>query len=230
MQVFAGTSGYSFRAWKGSFYPADLPAADMLTHYASRLGAVELNNTFYRMPRRSVVEAWAAAVPPAFRFAVKASRRITHQKRLRDVAEEVGFQLRQTAPLGERLGALLFQLPPQLRRDTALLEDFLELLPAGTPAALEFRHASWFVDEVYDVLAGRGLAVVTADEDGGTLAPVRTTDWGYLRLRRASYTEADLDRWAEAMQDLGWTHAFAFFKHEEPEIGPVLAASLAARF
>lgn len=229
MTVFAGTSGYSYAEWKGPFYPARLPAADMLRFYAERLPAVEINNTFYRLPKASVLEAWSGQVPGGFRFAVKASRRITHEKRLKDVADETDYLLRTTATLGARLGPLLFQLPPNLRKDTDRLARFCELLPEGTRAAIEFRHRSWFDADVFAHLHSRDLALCIADADGGdtgaSAAIVSTASWGYLRLRRPDYEQADLERWAEHVRSQPWNDAYVFFKHEDEGAGPRLAAS-----
>jgi uncharacterized protein YecE (DUF72 family) len=227
MEFYAGTSGYQYASWRGPFYPGDLPQGAMLSHYASKLNAVELNNTFYRMPRRAVLETWRDAVPPGFRFAVKASRRITHRKRLKDPSPEIAFLLGNLETLGDRLGAILFQLPPDLPRDLPRLESFLRLLPPGTPAAFEFRHRTWMDDAVYAALRARGAALCLAD--GGTgpePEPVATADWGYLRLRRAAYTAEDLASWRRRIAGMPWNRVFAFFKHEEDAAGPALAARL----
>ena len=165
MQLRVGTSGYSYKEWKGSFYPEKLKPAEMLGYYAERLPAVEINNTFYRMPKRTVLETWAQQVPESFRFAVKASRRITHFKRLKEVEEETSFLLGNLAVLGERLGVVLFQLPPTLKADLPRLERFLDLLDGGPRAVLEFRHASWLEDDVIDCLRARGVALCLADTD-----------------------------------------------------------------
>ena len=227
MQVWAGTSGYSYKAWKGSFYPEDLPDGEMLAHYASRLPAVEINNTFYRMPRESVLEGWAEAVPDGFRFALKASRRITHFKRLKDAEEETEYLVRTSASLADRAGVILYQLPPNFQRDDERLGAFVEQLPNPGTSAFEFRHASWFEEGVYDILRGRGCALCLAETDGGEGddAPlVDTADWTYLRLRKSEYTEEDLQAWAVRLADLGWEHVYAFFKHEDAGVGPALAA------
>ena len=232
MTVFAGTSGYSYAEWKGPFYPARLPAAGMLRFYAERLPAVEINNTFYRLPKASVLEAWSEQVPTGFRFAVKASRRITHEKRLKEVADETEYFLRTTATLGSHLGPLLFQLPPNLRKDTDRLARFCDLLPEGTRATIEFRHPSWLDEEIFGLLRSRNLALCIADgegDDSGTEArPARivaTASWGYLRLRRPDYQQADLERWAGHVCSQAWDDAYVFFKHEDEGTGPRLAAS-----
>ena len=186
MRLSVGTSGFSYAEWKGPFYPADLAASGMLSYYAGRLPAVEINNTFYRLPRRSVLEGWAAQVPERFRFAVKASQRITHLKRLKDVSDETRYLLDVTQALSERLGVLLFQLPPNLKLDLDRFERFLELLPTGTRAAFEFRHPSWVDPRVLERLRERACAwVVTEGEEGAVPDFLLTAPWTYLRLRRA---------------------------------------------
>jgi uncharacterized protein YecE (DUF72 family) len=227
MRASVGTSGYGYEGWRGPFYPERLPAREWLRFYAERLPAVEINNTFYRMPRTSVLESWAAQVPSHFRFALKASRRITHFKRLADCADETAWLLRGAAALGGRLGAILFQLPPNLRCDLGRLDAFLALLPEGTPAAFEFRHPSWREAPVRDRLRARGCALVAADDDDGEPAPIEpTAGFGYLRLRRPGYQRADLAGWAQRILAQGWSEVFAFFKHEEAGTGPRLAAEL----
>jgi uncharacterized protein YecE (DUF72 family) len=226
MQLLAGTSGFAYAEWKGSFYPEELPAREMLAHYAAKLPAVEINNTFYRLPKASVLEGWAAQVPGDFRFSIKASRRITHFGRLAGVESETAYLLETCAKLGPRLGALLFQLPPNLPADLPRLERFLELLPAGTPAAFELRHPSWHTPEIEAVLAARACTLVTADtDDDETPAELaRGASWGYLRLRRTAYDRAALAGWAQRIAAQGWERALVFFKHEDEGTGPALAA------
>jgi uncharacterized protein YecE (DUF72 family) len=230
MRFRIGTSGFSYKEWKGSFYPQDLPAAGMLGYYASRLDTVEINNTFYRMPTKDLLEKWAAAVPESFTFVLKASQRITHQKRLKDAGEEVAYFLEAAAVLGARLGPVLFQTPPHLKVDLARLEAFLELLPSGTRAAFEFRHESWLDDAVYEALRAKRAVLCAADVDnaGGHGPPlVPTADWAYLRLRRADYATADLAAWAERIKSMPWNEAYVFFKHEEAGRGAAYALELA---
>jgi uncharacterized protein YecE (DUF72 family) len=224
-----GTSGFAYKSWKGAFYPADLAASGMLAYYAGRLPAVEINNTFYRMPRAAMLEGWAGQVPPDFRFALKASRRITHQKRLVEVGDELGYLYGAAQALGERRGPMLFQLPPTLRKDLSRLRAFLELLPDDHRSTIEFRHPSWHDDEVFDALRERSVALCIADAGDPADAPVvATAPLGYLRLRRAGYTQEDLATWATTLRSKGWNEVYAFFKHEEAGEGPALADRLRA--
>jgi uncharacterized protein YecE (DUF72 family) len=228
--LFAGTSGYAYKEWKGSFYPADISSEAMLGHYASRLPVVEINNTFYRMPRESVVLGWTDQVPETFRFVLKASRRITHFGRLKGVESELEYFLRVSQALGVRRGPSLFQLPPNMKKDLERLTAFLTLLPREWPAAFEFRHPSWFDDDVYTTLQSRNAALCTADqtEDGPAAPIVATATWGYLRLRRESYDAADLEQWARRIGEQQWTDTYVFFKHEDGATGPRFAEQLIA--
>jgi len=230
LNLRVGTSGYSYPEWKGSFYPENLAAKDMLRFYGGKLPAVEINNTFYRMPKASVLEGWAEQVPGSFRFALKASRRITHMKRLQDAGEETAYLLATAKTLDERLGVLLFQLPPYQKKDVERLAAFLELLDGGPPAAFEFRHASWFDDDVYEALRRKECALCIADTgDDGDPPFVSTAPFGYLRLRRPDYSDADLDGWAKRVASQPWSDAFVFFKHEDEGAGPALAARFLER-
>ena len=223
MRVRTGTSGFSYKEWKGSFYPEKLKNADMLEYYGSKLPAVEINNTFYRMPKVSVLEGWSEKVSADFRFILKASRRITHFKRLKNSEEECGYLVDTARTLGERLGALLFQLPPNFKKDLDRLGAFLGMLAPQPRAAFEFRHPSWFDDEVFDTLRAHNRALCLAETEESQPDLVSTADWGYLRLRRADYTDDDLESWLAAMRTLGWQEAFVFFKHEDEASGPRLA-------
>ncbi len=224
MRLCVGTSGYSYKEWKGSFYPQDLAAADMLRYYATQLPAVEINNTFYRMPKASVLESWAAQVPEDFRFALKASRRITHMKRLKDAADETEYVLRTAQTLGDRLGVILFQLPPFLKKDLPRLEAFIALLPEGTRAVFEFRDASWNDDDVLSCLRGKGCALCASDTDEEPQSAITSTaGYGYLRLRRSAYPPEALAAWAERIKAQPWEEAYVFFKHEDDGAGPALA-------
>jgi len=227
MKWYVGTSGYSYKEWKGNFYPDKLPQKEMLEFYASKLSTVEINNTFYRMPRASMVEEWATRVPDTFRFVFKASQRITHFKRLKNCEDETGYLLNTVSAIGDRLGAVLFQMPPNMKKDIDRLRDFLTTLPRGTRAAFEFRHPSWRDNDVFEALRASNLAWCIADTEKAEDAPiVSTADWGYLRLRRPDYDEAGLHAWVARILDEGWRHAFVFFKHEDEGAGPRMAAAL----
>ncbi len=223
MKLYVGTSGYSYREWKGSFYPEDLPAGQMLRYYATRLPAVEINNTFYRLPRETVLQSWADQVPGDFRFVLKASQKITHFKRLKDAVEETGYLLRTASVLGDRLGVILFQLPPNMKKDTPRLASFLTLLPDTMQFAFEFRHASWSEEDAVTLLRERNCALCIADSDDTEMPFLRTASWGYLRLRREEYTIAALRTWMNTIEEQSWDHAFVFFKHEDEATGPKLA-------
>ena len=223
MRIRAGTSGWSYKEWKGHFYPEKLAAKDMLRYYAGHFPTVEVNNTFYRMPNLTTLEGWAAEVPEDFSFVLKATKRITHDKRLKDVQDSVDYLLRTAGTLGPKLGPFLVQLPPNMKKDVPRLRDFLAGLTAR--AAFEFRHSSWHDDEVYGVLRERNMAWCIADTGEPDDPPfVSTADWGYFRLRRVVYEEADLKMWADRVRGESWKEAFVFFKHEDAGTGPKLAA------
>jgi len=227
MNILVGTSGWSYKEWKGAFYPADLSAEDMLRYYGARLPAVEVNNSFYRIPKESVLLEWAEQTPPEFRFVLKASRRITHINRLVDQDDSLAYFLRIANVLGEKLGPTLFQCPPSLKKDIGRLRDFLAKVPRTWRAALEFRHQSWFDEEVYEALRAHDVALVAVDGDEGPTPLVPTASWGYLRLRRTQYTEDELKGWAERIESQPWGEAFAFLKHEEDSpAGPEAATKL----
>ena len=216
-KLLAGASGYSFKEWKGSFYPADMKPEGMLAYYAGRLPTVEINNTFYQMPKVAVLENWARATPPGFRFAIKASRRITHLSRLKadTAADSVAFLYRNLAALGEKRGPVLFQLPPFLKKDLPRLLEFLAILPAGHRAAFEFRNDSWFSDDTYAALKSAGAALCLSErEDDAPPSLIETAPWGYVRLRLESYSDADLARWAERLAATGWDEISVYFMHE----------------
>jgi len=225
MKLHVGTSGYSYKEWKGNFYPEDLPAKEMLSYYSRRLPAVEINNTFYRLPQPTMVENWKQQVPARFRFSIKATQRITHIKRLKNVADETKYLLETAALLEERLGVVLFQLPPNSKKDAERLRDFLALLPDDTRTAFEFRHETWFDEEVFDLLRKKNSALVISDTDAKPLTEIiSTATWGYLRLRKTNYDESDLVEWMKRVQSQKWKDAFIFFKHEDEGVGPKLAA------
>lgn len=225
MNLLVGTSGYSYKEWKGSFYPEKIAAKEMLSYYAARLQAVELNNTFYRLPQPSMIESWREQVPENFRFSVKAPQRITHFKRLKEVAAETKYMLDIVSGLEERLGVILFQLPPNMKKDLERLENFLKILPAETPATFEFRHPTWFDDEVLQLLRHYNRALCVADTDDLPANNIEATaDWGYLRLRRVNYSKADLGKWMKEIGKQNWKDIYVFFKHEDEGTGPKLAA------
>jgi uncharacterized protein YecE (DUF72 family) len=225
VKLWVGTSGYSYKAWLGSFYPERLAAKEMLRFYASRLPAVEINNTFYRLPKESVLQNWAEQVPSTFRFVLKAPQKITHVKRLKDADAEVEYLFRAEKSLGLSRGAVLFQLPPSLRKNLQVLKSFLSILPPEQPVAFEFRHASWSDEDVFACLRERNCALCLAEmEDTENYDLVPTANWGYLRLRRSDYTSTDLLNWKQRILSQPWDHAYVFFKHEDEGIGPKLAA------
>lgn len=225
MKVWVGTSGYSYKEWLGKFYPERLPAKEMLRFYAARFSTVEINNTFYRLPKESVLTSWAAQVPAGFRFVLKAPQRITHVKRLKEAAAEVDYFFRTAAVLGLSAGAMLFQLPPNLKKDLDRLRNFLSLLPADRQVAFEFRHPSWFDDEVYACLRERNCPLCCADTDETEgRAITATANWGYVRLRRQEYSGADLIQWKNLILAQPWHEAYVFLKHEDEARGPKLAA------
>ena len=229
-RVLVGTSGFSYPAWKGTFYPSDLPARRMLAFYAGVLDTVEINHTFRRLPTPALLAGWASQTPADFRFALKAPQRITHVLRLRDAGETTAAFCAAARELGPRLGPLLFQLPPFQRQDPARLADFLATLPPGLEPAFEFRHESWLVDETYAVLERHGAALCVADGEGLSIPVVETAPFGYLRLRRPDYAGADLDAWAARVQAASrWSRVYVYFKHEESGRGPALARALLAR-
>jgi len=216
-KLFAGASGYSFKEWKGVFYPDDIKAEDMLAFYSARLPTVEINNTFYRMPKTSVIENWAAATPEDFRFSIKASQRITHMSRLRaeTAAEPVGYLYKNLAALRAKRGPVLFQLPPNMKKDLARLTGFLSLLPADHNATFEFRNDTWFDDEVYATLKNAGAALCLSEREDSAPPPlVETAPWGYVRLRLETYTDADLKEWARTLRASSWREIYVYFMHE----------------
>ena len=216
-KILAGASGYSYKEWCGNFYPDGMKPDAMLAWYGERLPTVEINNTFYRMPKTSVLENWAGATPDAFRFAIKASQRITHQARLKAdaAAESVGYLYRGLAALGGKLGAVLFQLPPYLKKDLPRLSEFLSLLPDGHRAAFEFRNDSWFDDHVYALLRQFNAALCLSEREDSTPPPlIETAPFGYVRLRLEQYSEDDLRQWAQRLAATGWQQIHVYFMHE----------------
>jgi uncharacterized protein YecE (DUF72 family) len=228
MKLSIGTSGFSYKEWLGKFYPEKLGADAMLAFYASHFDTVEINNTFYRMPAETMLARWAAEVPTGFEFTLKAPRRITHDKRLRDAQADVAEFCKRASALGERLGVLLFQTPPFLKKDLPRLREFLALLPRGTRAAFEFRSDSWQSDDVYAALRERGAMLCVTDTDAGDTPFVATSDWGYLRLRRTHYDDAELGAWARRIAAQGLARAYVYFMHEDEALGTRFAQRLGA--
>lgn len=216
-RILAGASGYSFKEWNGIFYPEKCKPAEMLPYYCERLPTVEINNTFYRLPKAEVLAGWAHCAPEHFRFAIKASRRITHMARLKpeSVGDTVDYLYKNLAHLGDKRGPTLFQLPPNMKLNLARLDDFATLLPADHRAAFEFRNEEWFEESVYATLRRIGASLVFSErEDGSAPALVETTDWGYVRLRLERYTDADLEAWARKLEATGWKRIYVYFMHE----------------
>ena len=225
MNLHVGTSGYSYKEWKGSFYPEKIPAKEMLHFYSERLSTVEINATFYRLPQKSTLENWKEQVPKTFRFALKAPQRITHFKRLNEVGDDTRYFLDIAATLEDQLGVVLFQLPPNMKKDLPRLETFLRELPSQPRAAFEFRHPTWFDDDVLAVLRARNCALCISDTDDLPVTHIdKTADWGYLRLRRVLYSEEHLQEWLKRIREQNWNETFLFFKHEDEGTGPRLAA------
>ena len=225
MRLWVGTSGFGYKEWRGKFYPERFPAKEMLRFYASRFAAVEINNSFYRLPKETVLQSWAEHVPAGFRFVLKAPRKITHTKRLKDAGAEVEDLFSVATALGSSQGAVLFQLPPNFKKDVERLQTFLSLLPADRQVAFEFRHPSWLDEEIFALLRGRNCALCVADTDESEgCDPISTASWGYLRLRRLKYSRADLLHWNERICSQAWDHAYVFFKHEDEATGPKFAA------
>ena len=229
--IWVGTSGYNYPEWKGSFYPETLPAAKMLPYYAERFPTVEINYTFYRMPTEKIVDGWNKATPERFKLTLKAPKRITHDARLRDCGDRVRQFLEVAATLGPKLGALLFQLPPNLKKDLALFDAFLETFPPRVCAAFEFRHVSWLDEEIYDRLRARNLALCVADSEKLSTPVVVTADYGYFRLRDEGYGPDDIARWAEVISEktTACRDVFVYFKHEEEGKGPDFGRMLLGR-
>jgi len=224
MNLYVGTSGYSYKEWKGPFYPKDLPATQMLRFYSERFRTVEINSTFFALPKASVLEQWAGAVDDDFHFAFKAPKSITHVQPLNDKGEVLSKLLEVVGTLKTRLGPLLFQLPPTLKKDVLRLRSFLALLPPQGRTAFEFRHPSWFDDEIIGLLRDHGVALCIADTDDTLEVPfVATTNCGYIRLRRLAYDDAAVTEWTQRIQRQDWKEVYVFFKHEDEGNGPRLA-------
>jgi uncharacterized protein YecE (DUF72 family) len=228
MNTWIGTSGFQYPEWKGKFYPEKLSTARMLTYYASVFGTTEVNYTFRSMPSEKTVQRWCDETPANFRFSLKAPQRVTHFAKLKDCGETMEVFHSAVAGLGEKMGPVLFQLPPTFKADAVLLRDFLSVLPKELRAAFEFRHESWLTDEVFSVLAkGKAALCIAESEDFETPAEV-TAKFGYLRLRREDYTAPRLQKWAKFVQEQekAWSEVFVYFKHEETCVGPGFAQTM----
>jgi uncharacterized protein YecE (DUF72 family) len=227
MNFWIGTSGFQYAEWKGNFYPEDLSTGKMLPFYAERFATTEINYTFHRVPAPKTIENWKAQTPAKFRFALKAPQKITHWSKLRDCADTLEYFCKVVTGLGERLGPVLFQLPPTFKKDSEVLSSFLRELPSMR-AAFEFRHESWFDEDVFKLLASRNIALCIADTDAISTPRKPTADYGYLRLRREDYTSDDVKWWAEFVRDQNnaWRDVFVYFKHEESGVGPQLAKQM----
>lgn len=224
MKIYAGTSGYGYKEWKGLFYPEKIQPGDMLHFYAGRLNTVEVNYTFHHMPTVAGVTSWAEQVPDDFIFALKAPQVITHFKLLKNVSEEAAYFFKTMSLLGGKTGPALFQLPGSFRANPTVLEEFLKLIPKNIPCAFEFRSKSWFGKDILELLRTHGCSLCMADWDEHPLQEIiSTAPWGYLRLRRSDYTDDDLALWLERVLAQQWDKAFVFFKHEEGAKGPELA-------
>lgn len=234
MTIWVGTSGYNYPEWTGSFYPEKFPTSKMLPYYAERFQTVEINYTFYRAPNKQILDGWNRETPDRFKLTLKAPKRITHVARLRNCADQVRHFLDTAATLGPKLGALLFQLPPYLKKDLPVLDAFLDTFPPQICAAFEFRHISWLDDEVYARLKAKNLALCVADSEKLSTPVEITADYAYFRLRDEGYTRDGIARWAKTIHDKtsDCTDAFVYFKHEEagkgPEFARILLDSLAA--
>jgi uncharacterized protein YecE (DUF72 family) len=227
-KIFAGTSGFD-KPWKGTFYPEDIKKPDMLAFYSARLPSVEINNTFYRLPKPEVLESWFEQTPDTFQFSIKASRRITHIKRLNDVEEATAYLMETTETLKQKLGPILFQLPPNAKKNTERLKTFLGTLPADRRVTFEFRHPTWFEPDALDALRDHGAALCIADTDDDLTVPVEaTTDWGYLRLRKEAYSDSDLKKWVAQIESQPWGDTYVYCKGEEAGHGPRWAGQLMA--
>ena len=227
-RVLVGTSGYNYPEWRGTFYPEKFSTDKMLAYYAERFPTVEINYTFYRMPTEKLLAGWAAGTPDAFRFTLKAPRRITHDAKLRRCEDLLQTFCRTARTLESKLGVLLFQLPPNFKKDVALLNEFLSLLPPKTTAAFEFRHPSWFDADVFDALRSKNVALCVADSEKLSTPVETTADYAYFRLRDEGYQQQDLEKWAGVVKDLAPHDAFVYFKHEEEGLGPDFATRFIA--
>jgi uncharacterized protein YecE (DUF72 family) len=229
MKHWIGTSGFQYPEWKCTFYPDQMPASKMLGFYSEHFTSTEVNYTFRRIPAEKTISTWSAATPVEFRFAFKAPQRITHFAKLRDCGDLLKVFHAALVPAGEKLGPVLFQLPPTFKKDAEVLRAFLGELPSGMRAAFEFRHESWFDDSTFEILRAANAALCVAENEELLTPSVATADFGYLRLRREDYTPAKLKKWAGWIekQQPRWPEAFIYFKHQERAIGPKFAQKMA---
>lgn len=229
-QIRLGTSGFSYKEWKGIFYPPDLPPREMLRYYASRFNSVEVDGTFYRVPSAATIEGWLAATPVDFSFAIKAHQRLTHRERLKTPSETLRHWNAAVSLLGGRLGCVLYQLPPFFRADLGRLDAFLAHLPESVKSVFEFRHESWFSSETYALLRTRHAALCIHDADERTTPLELTAPYTYVRLRRSSYSAEERLHWQERLRQ--WANdgieVFAYVKHEDNPNAPVVALEFAA--
>lgn len=227
MSIWVGTSGFQYKEWKGIFYPEDLPASKMLSFYAERLFTTEINYTFHRIPSAKTIDGWYKGTPERFKFSLKAPQKVTHFAKLRNCGDTLRYFWQVVTDLEAKLGAVLFQLPPTLKKDVELLHAFLNDLPPTMRAAFEFRHESWLDDETFALLRARNAALCLAESEKLSTPAVATADFGYLRLRREDYQESDIARWAEVIRaNNSWSEVFVYFKHEESGVGPRFAGQL----
>lgn len=230
MKAYAGTSGFSYKEWKGPFYPEKIKNDAMLAFYSQQFSTVEINNTFYKMPASKTLETWVEQTPDTFRFSIKASQKITHHQRLKQSDDSVAYLFKQLVHLKDRLGPVLFQLPPYLKKDMERLNSFLEVLPRDVFCAMEFRNDEWFCDEVYDSLRSHNVALAFADGEVEGEQFVATSDRGYVRLRHEQYDEKSIAEWVRRIKSQNWKEAFVYFKHEDAGTGPRLAAEFQRQF
>ncbi|HEY0369603.1 MAG TPA: DUF72 domain-containing protein [Chthoniobacterales bacterium] len=228
MDLWIGTSGFQYAEWKGTFYPADMAASKMLPYYAERFTSTEINYSFHRIPSTKTIEGWWKATPSRFKFSLKAPQKVTHWAKLRNCADTLSYFHQVICDLEKKLGCVLFQLPPTLKKDAPLLESFLADLPDGMRGAIEFRDAAWFSDDVFELLKKKNIALCIADSEKLATPDVATADYGYLRLRREDYQDTDVKQWSEAVKahEAQWSDAFVYFKHEESGIGPKFAKQM----
>jgi uncharacterized protein YecE (DUF72 family) len=224
--VRIGTTGYNYPEWRGTFYPEKFSTNRMLGFYAERFATVEINYTFYRMPTETLLQGWAAGTPDGFTFTLKAPRRITHDAKLQRCEDTLQAFCRTARTLGPKLAVLLFQLPPNFKKNLEVLSAFLELLPAGMRAAFEFRHPSWLEADVFETLRARNVALCIADSEKLKTPVEITADFAYFRLRDEGYQQEDLETWARVIGGLRLSDVYVYFKHEEQGLGPVFAKRL----